>query len=103
MSLVSPDSCLANRPADTERRRPSDLPLPDLHTAGWPPNQQRTDRKETVRANIRFYETNICLLRRSCGLVVSVPASWPPVPRVRISVRGLPTVWSEGRQITLYR
>ena len=38
--------------------------------------------------------------RRCGGLgVVSLPLGRPA--RVRISARGLPTVWSEGRQITL--
>ena len=39
--------------------------------------------------------------RRRGGPVVIVPASRPP-GRVRIPARGLPTVWSEWRQITLY-
>ena len=39
-------------------------------------------------------------LRRCGGLgVVSLPLGRPA--RVRISARGLPTMWSEGRQITL--
>ena len=45
------------------------------------------------------------LVRRCGGLMVSVPASRPPVlgSKLRISARGRghPTVWSEGRQITL--
>ena len=35
------------------------------------------------------------------GLVVRVPAARSHVPWVRFSARGLPTVWSEGRQIAL--